>query len=701
MKKFGVLALLCLAVGLGGCSKSNDAPPPQAQGKTTFFDVTDEAGWWFDTGTKIGETRSLAVVGPGTKIKFLQKSSKFGPAAINGASRVESLHTVTSLIWPSTANKNEQMDQPTANQDDQEVTLHTPGLHVFVCKVHPYMLAGVIVDDPSTKDGLDIGAKLHLLGTTDPTNAATALPSYSDIGLRLVRAFFVVTSPANWKDYTKVGIPYQPIYPAVPVILADKNGNVVPVADLNAALTGFIDGADIPATITPPTDGVGEVWVDTQYEQTVSKGAAKPSTITVIDVAGVNKWKMKRKIALPAQQMNNGHNMWASHDQTQIYQTEWHGTSLYAIERATGLLLKEIKVGHDAAHVMTRVDTEQVHVSLNGEDAVVELDKVASPEYLQLNPLRPGGLGRILMQAVGQPQSQPHAHWMGHDGATMATPNSNSNDSTFFDFLANLIVKKEPTGALPIAAAMNPTSTKTYVSNYLGHSISVLCGGVAAVPPIAACVAGGPGAKIKDIPLLLNGNYDPITIGAPITGPVGGLPIQTPVSPDGKFVVTGNTLTGTITIIDTTTDTLVAMVPCDPGCHGVNFGAKASGGYYAYVTSKFSNRLIVLDYDPDNDGILGLTAAQPNTGTVIPGQSTEPLPTVAGWVVLDDSAAPLPAGAVDDPITGNKGMGGQGVLPVPNVYNGWVQKLPAAFCGALTVSQRSPVGVIGGPACTP
>jgi hypothetical protein len=230
---------------------------------------------------------------------------------------------------------------------------------------------------------------------------------------------------------------------------------------------------------------------------------------------------------------------------------------------------------------------------------------------------------------------------------------------------------------------MNPTSTKTYVSNYLGHSTSVLCGGVAAVPPIAECVAGGPGAKIKDIPLLLNGNYDPITIGAPITGPVGGLPIQTSVSPDGKFVVTGNTLTGTITIIDTATDTLVAMVGCDPGCHGVNFGAKAGGGYYAYVTSKFSNRLIVLDYDPNNDGVLA-----PNE------------PVVAGWVVLADDVI-TPVVSSDDAITGNRGMGGQGVLPVPNVYNGWVQKLPAAFCGTLTVAQRSPVGVIGGTACTP
>ena len=161
------------------------------------------------------------------------------------------------------------------------------------------------------------------------------------------------------------------------------------------------------------------------------------------------------------------------------------------------------------------------------------------------------------------------------------------------------------------------------MSNYLGHSISVLCGGVAANPVIPACAAGGPGTKIKDIPLLLMTTTIRLRLGPSLRGPIGGLPIQTPVSPDGKFVVTGNTLTGTITIIDTETDTLVAMVPCDPGCHGVNFGAKEGGGYYAYVTSKFSNRLIVLDYDPNNDGILALNE-----------------PVIAGWVVLDDSAAP-------------------------------------------------------------
>ncbi|UJP06087.1 MAG: hypothetical protein LZF61_03680 [Nitrosomonas sp.] len=37
------------------------------------------------------------------------------------------------------------------------------------------------------------------------------------------------------------------------------------------------------------------------------------------------------------------------------------------------------------------------------------------------------------------------------------------------------------------------------------------------------------------------------------------------------------------------------MLPCDPGCHGVNFGTKQGSGYYAYVASKFSGWLIIVD----------------------------------------------------------------------------------------------------------
>jgi hypothetical protein len=105
----------------------------------------------------------------------------------------------------------------------------------------------------------------------------------------------------------------------------------------------------------------------------------------------------------------------------------------------------------------------------------------------------------------------------------------------------------------------------------------------------------------------------------------------------------------------------------------VNFGAKHGGGYYAYVTSKFANRLIVLDYNPANNGDV---------------EDVKANAAVVGWVVLADDNVPK-----DDRITqkdGNRGMGGQGVLPVPNVYNGWVQKLPPIWKIQLTHKQRHP-----------
>jgi hypothetical protein len=133
-------------------------------------------------------------------------------------------------------------------------------------------------------------------------------------------------------------------------------------------------------------------------------------------------------------------------------------------------------------------------------------------------------------------------------------------------------------------------------------------------------------------------------------------------------MVTANTLTGTIAIIDTKADKVVKFLGCDPGCHGVQYGAKKGGGYYAYVASKFSNRLIVVDPDPNGDGN--------------PADAE-----IAGSVLLTSVSSTKS----DDTVTGNAGMGGQGVLPIPVVYNGWVQNLPQVYKDQLTPAQQDPI----------
>jgi len=481
------------------------------------------------------------------------------------------------------------------------------------------MFGAVIVDDPSTP-GLDLGEQISLAN-------GVIVPTSSDLATRLLRTFFIATHPANWIDYTSTAV-WHITYPSVDVRIT--GGAVVNLDEVLSARYGN-DLAKDPL-LNPTTDAVGEVWVDTQFEKTAGK--SKPGTATAISG---QTWKATRKVALPQINMNNPHNMWTDKNQTLIYQTQWFDSKLAVFNRTTGQFLNNISVGESPAHVMTRTDTDQLHVTLNGSpnnDSVVELAPMTNGVQRRIN------IGR----------GNPHAHWMSHDGKLMVTPNALSNDSTQFNFANNSIDAILPAGSHPIATGMTPDSKKSYVASFLDSTITVIDTQAKVV--------------VKTINLL--GNYNPIS--GDFSGPIGALPIQTPVSPNGKNMITANTLTATITVIDTVTDTVVAMLPCDPGCHGVQYGAKQGGGYYAYVASKFGNALLVVDPDPNNDG-------NPADAAIV------------GRILLTSVGAT----ATDDAITGNRGMGGQGVLAVPVVYNGWVQNLPDSWKNQLTAAQRNPI----------
>jgi YVTN family beta-propeller protein len=602
MSKTGIRTLF-LIIGLAVSVVGLHAAPAQ---KITF-QRTDEPGRWFkNLAGPIAGTQSLAVANPGVKVTFIGNSS-------------HSVHNVSSLIWPAGAKGMPFGAGTVAENQSVSVMLKTPGLYVFTCRIHPYMFAAVIVDDPTT-DGLDLGENITL------ANGAT-VPTSSDLATRLLRVFFIATNPANWQDHSQAT--WHITYPDVNVRIT--GGAVVNLPGvLNARY-----GNDTPMAqpFNPATNGVGEVWVDTQFELTGGKD--RPGTATAVDAS---TWQPRIKVALPQIDMNNPHNMWTDQNQTVVYQTQWFDHFLTTFDRQTGTFMQNVEVGEAPSHVMTRTNNDHLHVALDGEEtanAVVEL--------------QPGG-GTIL-QTINIGEGHPHAHWMGHNGDVMVTPNTFSQTSTIFDFNTDAIRALVPTGNLPIATGMMPDDSKYYVANFLDSSVTV--------------INTATGGVNKTFSLL--DNYDPIS-GA-ITGPIGALPIQTPVSPDGKVMVTANVLSDTITVVDTSTDTLVAMLACDAGCHGAQWGAKQGGGYYAYVSTQFSNTLLVVDPDPVHDG--DLTKA-----------------TVVGRILLNA----VPSTQTDDTIAGNAGMGGQGVLAIPVVYNGWVQNLPASFKALLTPSQINPIG---------
>jgi hypothetical protein len=155
------------------------------------FEMSDEPGHWFKD-PKSGT--SLVVIKPGEAV------------LIKVSAETNTDHTITSLVWqPGAAGF--PIDQEKPSNSSVTHTFEKPGLYVFTCKVHPYMFGAVIVKDPQT-EGLDLGAELQLI-------TGAKIPTTSDIAKKLLRTFFVTTTPALWRDYRKptweVKLPDLPI----------------------------------------------------------------------------------------------------------------------------------------------------------------------------------------------------------------------------------------------------------------------------------------------------------------------------------------------------------------------------------------------------------------------------------------------------------------------------------------------------------
>ena len=492
------------------------------------------------------------------------------------------------------------------------------------------------------------------------------------------------------------------------VAVADENGNTPDVTAQQLPFVGHLGVDALPAetvvSVLPaiaPTDddkatkwdlfgtadevrpavpGVGEIWVNSQFErvrgQVDDRGEAKPGTITVVD-AGT--FEVEREIngldPDAADGWNNPHNLWADDSLSFVYNGNWFGETLNKIDRATGDILTTVKVGDAPTHIVTNPDelSEQFGFLTNPLSADNDLVKLRDRSRTRLDI--------VDKNPTGEGNTHPHGHWLTADGSRIVVPNVFKGlgfagsvsvmDAETSDVLTEIeFDSRGPASALllPVASGIQG-STKAYVSSIGSGQVSVI--------DLAAAEI------VKNIPVTFapDGRQGPeLTIFDTLQAP-----IQIPVSPDGRFaaaaVLSLTTVerlpTGSadhVAIIDTATDEVVANVATPAGTHGAHWGAKEGGGYYLYITNQFANSLTVIDPDPDGNGAATDAA-------------------VVGQIILANGSSG--AGPTD-------GTGGQGLKPLPTVYDGWIQdtvalsgtgRLPAEverWIAELTEEQRNP-----------
>src|SRR5918995_4728935 len=137
----------------------------------------------------------------------------------------------------------------------------------------------------------------------------------------------------------------------------------------------------------PAVPGIGEVWVDTQFEavsgQTDERGVPKPGTITVVDAASFGIEREVTGLDPQARgRWNNPHNMWTDTRHRVVYNGHWFGRWHNKIARATGDVLTTVAVGDAPTHTVTNPNEASAHfedltLPLSADNIFLELEDPA------------------------------------------------------------------------------------------------------------------------------------------------------------------------------------------------------------------------------------------------------------------------------------------------------------------------------------
>lgn len=463
MKKiYSIFSISCSSLGILVLCTAL-APTSRADSVDTM-NLTDQPGNWF---------RSEATGTPFTAINAGQRVD----FKINNCC-TSTRHTVTLLMKP--AGSGVVMDQDQSQHGSFSVTFDVPGVYLFHCKIHPYMTAVVGVRNSAGQI---------------PDVTAAMLPFIGHLGVNSLPAATVLS-----------------VITTVAATDADKSAkwDILPSS----------------ARVNPSVPGVGEVWVDTQFERVPNQrdesGVVKPGTITVVDAATFNVEREINGLGSGGR-WNNPHNMWANFSLNSVYNGNWFGKWINKIDRPSGTILNSITVGEAPTHIIT-IPTE------GPQKGLLTIPLSADNDLVKVQD-GPAGLQIVDSDVTGAGKTHPHGHWL-----TCGT-----GDRTI---VPNVFKGLGPAGSISIMDTASGTVLKEFLQNPNDPATAPL------LMPIAVGECHVNGVHKAYVANLVSGmvtaiNVDTQTIvgNIPVTfAPDGqrGLnifhtlqgPIQTPVSPD-------------------------------------------------------------------------------------------------------------------------------------------------------------------------
>lgn len=561
-------------------------------GSSDEMHLSDEPGNWFRSETT------------GTPVTFVDVGDRVDFKIDNCCTNTR--HTVTLIVKP--VGSAVSLDQDSSQKGTLSATFDVPGVYLFVCKVHPYMTAVVGV-----RNGNGV--------VPDVTSAA--LPFIGHLGVN--------------------SLPAATVLSVVTTIAASSQDKLAKWDILGPQ-----------AVRRPAVPGVGEVWVNSQFEfvpgQEDDSGVPKPGTITVLDAA---TFSIEREIDGRGAngEWNNPHNMWANARLDTVYNSNWFGRWINKIDRVSGVIEDSLQVGEAPTHIITipipGAQLGFLTIPLSADDDLVKVQDTA------------GGLQVVDSDPTGSGKTHPHGHWLTcGDGERVIVPNvfkglGVAGSISIMDTETGAVLREfqhDPNDPLRSALLMPIAAGECHVEGVSTAYVANAVSGLVTVVDVDAL------RLVTNIPVTLTPDGQR---GRDLFHTLQ-VPIQTPVSPDERWVATAvlslttvaRPQTGTpdhVAIIDTHTNQVVAFVPTPAGTHGANWGAKRGGGYYVYVTNQHANVLTVIDPDPNGDDDGSDAAA-------------------VGTLLLDNNSTG--AGVTD-------GTGGQGIKPLPLTHDGWIQQTVA------------------------